>query len=682
MKKLLVLTVCILALCLSSAAVISAETNYKTYTEDADGNLIPTQDAYIPTLGIDVFSNDTDTLKLDSPTDFYYHETTEQLYVLDSGNKRIIILDNDFRLLDYFVHDDLENPLGITVSEDNIFVADPQAEKIFVFDHSHQLVEEITKPTSPIFGEDKILYRPTKVAVDSKGNLYVVSEGSYNGLMFFNSEFEFLSYFGANNVEVTLQLIFENIFLTDTQRANRIISTRPPSPQNVTIGEDGFIYTVSHNLSGDAIKKLNYVGENRFKDSMNDKDHYVSIIEGNVGNVIALTGDGIIDEFDSDGNLLFSFGGGGSNDNRMGLIGEGVTVTVNKDSDILVLDKKHNSIQVFERTEFTINIHNAISLYLEGKYDESMDAWFKTIKANSMFDLAHNGLGHGYYYNDDYENALAKYYISKNKEGYSKVFWEIRNEYIENNITSLFVYSAIIITVVSLSKFALKKNDIKTSELAFVTKVKNVKFMKEISFAGYFFKHPLDGFYEIKRKKIVSLRAALFWLLIMIVILMLHIRYTGFIFNTYTIEDVSIFGEILKILVPISLFVVANYLISTLTDGEGRISEIFIATIMCFTPFIFGMPLVIALSNILTYNESFLYYFPIGIMSFWSFIHIFFMIKDIHNFSVGEAIKNLLITIFTALIILLVLFIIYNIFYPVYDFIVSIYREVVIRYVE
>jgi len=63
----------------------------------------------------------------------------------------------------------------------------------------------------------------------------------------------------------------------------------------------------------------------------------------------------------------------------------------------------------------------------------------------------------------------------------------------------------------------------------------------------------------------------------------------------------------------------------------------------------------------------------------WSAILIVLMIKEIHNYTIGQLIKNIFLTIFTLLMIVLVGFLLYVLTAQVFNFIEGIIREVILR---
>jgi hypothetical protein len=88
---------------------------------------------------------------------------------------------------------------------------------------------------------------------------------------------------------------------------------------------------------------------------------------------------------------------------------------------------------------------------------------------------------------------------------------------------------------------------------------------------------------------------------------------------------------------------------------------------------------IIVLSYGLTLFESFMYQFlwtlTYGLTLFYSI----FMIKDMHGYSMKALVKNLILTIFTTLLLILILFISYLLLNQVFDYVLSLIKEVLSR---
>ena len=96
-------------------------------------------------------------------------------------------------------------------------------------------------------------------------------------------------------------------------------------------------------------------------------------------------------------------------------------------------------------------------------------------------------------------------------------------------------------------------------------------------------------------------------------------------------------------------------------------------------PFVlFALPIAL-ISNVLTLNEVFIYSFSLGIMWTWIGIMLFIMVKEVHNYSFSETVRNILTTLFTIGLFLLTGYILYVLFNQLYDFVSAILQELRLR---
>ena len=66
-------------------------------------------------------------------------------------------------------------------------------------------------------------------------------------------------------------------------------------------------------------------------------------------------------------------------------------------------------------------------------------------------------------------------------------------------------------------------------------------------------------------------------------------------------------------------------------------------------------------------------------MIVWVAVLIVISVREINNYTVGETVKILLLTLFTILIVCLLVFILYVLWAQVFDFLQSVVREAVYR---
>ena len=164
---------------------------------------------------------------------------------------------------------------------------------------------------------------------------------------------------------------------------------------------------------------------------------------------------------------------------------------------------------------------------------------------------------------------------------------------------------------------------------------------------------------------------------VFVVVMIAKVYLEAFLFNNNNLETFSLFRELLIIIGLILLFVVSNYLISSLLSGEGFLKDIYRSTAYALAPMIVFTPFIILLSHGLTYNEIFIYNAAVYIMYIWTAINLIIMIKEIHNYTLKELIVNILLTFFMMIIIVVVLVLIYLLANQLYEYVISIIKEVI-----
>ncbi|MCH5194834.1 MAG: YIP1 family protein, partial [Oscillospiraceae bacterium] len=141
-------------------------------------------------------------------------------------------------------------------------------------------------------------------------------------------------------------------------------------------------------------------------------------------------------------------------------------------------------------------------------------------------------------------------------------------------------------------------------------------------------------------------------------------------------EILSDIGAILAVMVAVTA---CTYLVCTINEGEGTVKKIY--TFFCYSlmPYIVFMPIIYIMSHILTNNEIFLTTM-LSILTYgWIAVIAVIGLKEVNNFSMGQTVKVILLTAFTALILALLIFIIYVLWAQVFEFIFALVGEGVYR---
>lgn len=195
-------------------------------------------------------------------------------------------------------------------------------------------------------------------------------------------------------------------------------------------------------------------------------------------------------------------------------------------------------------------------------------------------------------------------------------------------------------------------------------------------------KHPFEGFEDLRWKKQGSMKAALIILLAMFVVAVAQHRLTNFLFNQ-NLVSVKYFNVVPIIIQTVVLFltwVVGNWAICTLLDGEGTMKNIFIVSSYALIPYIASSAINVVLSNVLVRDEE-MFMTIIGILgTTWSVLLMIMGLKAVHQYSLGKTIASVLLTLAAILIIFFLLVLLVTLFQQVYVFFYSVYTEIAFRF--
>jgi sugar lactone lactonase YvrE len=652
-----------------------AETPYKTYTVDGYGSVQETQTAYLAYETITKFGDKF----LSSPSDLFVTDDGE-IYVADTGNARIVVGDIEGNEIKTIGEGTLVTPKGVFVTDDkHVYVADRDAQAVFEFDPDGTLLNTYTKPTSPLYGDD-LTFLPIKLVVNDAGIMYVICESNTNGIVEISPAEggTFLGYFGTNFASTSFQTILYRAILTDEQRA-KMVSNIPATPDNLGIDAKGLIYTVTRGDEENSLKRLNIAGTNLIESIERGPDIPAAVAAGNHDNVYVADQQGYIYEYNNEGELIYVFGGLDDGTQRVGLSTLVTAINVDTEDRIYVLDSDKCQIQVYEPTEFTSLLHEALYLYSKGRYTESKTPLEEVLKMNSMFDYANKAMGRAYFQEENYEMALKYAKLAKDYEGYSDAFWEVRNQWLKKNIVTAILLIVGLWILIKVIKLLDAKKGILSGVRSFWEKKKENRFISNLVYTKYFMKHPFDGSYGIAREGRASWSVATFMLVIFIVEFVINKYLCGFLQKTIREGRYEIFSDIGMILLAVIAITACNYLVCTINDGEATVKKIY--TYLCYSlrPYIILTPVIFILSHVLTNNEQFLITMCQIVMVVWVLVLLVIAIKEVNDYTPGETFKVICLTIFTILILALLIFIVYVLWAQVFEFISALFGEVVYR---
>ncbi len=655
-----------------------AATPYRTYTQGADMNLVETQTAYDPVRTMIRFGEET----LKMPQDMRMGPDG-YLYIADNGNKRILIIDTEGNFIREIVDKkNMKSPMGVFVDEAlNVYVADDKARAVLVYDKNGKFVMEYVKPTHQLFGETAP-YVPQKVVLDKRGNLYIVSKGNTNGIVQISpvGGGEFLGYYGANASRISLLThIRRFIFGENSSAVGEIV---PISVKNLTIDQKGMVYTVTEAADESALRRLNVAGKSTMTPEWwIDLNSAVAVNSSN--SIFTANANGTIMEYTSEGDLLFMFGANDAlSEQRIGMFKSVTGLVVTDDYTIYVLDANLNSIQVLKPTEFTDLVHQAFTLFQEGKYAESKAPWTEVLRMNSLFTYASTGLGEALYREDNYQEAMEAFRNGGYRQGYSDAWWEQRSNILHANMsTVIYVAAAVIVLWIIIKKLDKKFGILKP--LRFVGgKIGSIKLVREISWSTMMLKNPYDACYGIKREKRASWLSAIILLCAFFVLNVANKYFAGFLFKMMPDGYFELLNDFLITFGAFLLLTICCYLVCTITDGEARFKDIFISAAYALIPMIIFLPIKLVLTNVLTFNEQFFITLIDVVAIGWTALLIILMLMYQNDYTLKQTFKTIFLTLFCVLVVVALIVVLYMLISQLVDFIVSIYGEVVYRFVK
>lgn len=195
----------------------------------------------------------------------------------------------------------------------------------------------------------------------------------------------------------------------------------------------------------------------------------------------------------------------------------------------------------------------------------------------------------------------------------------------------------------------------------------------------YVMRHPFEGYEDLRWKKAYNMKVAMVIVAIFFIVSVCDQLMTGFLHNYTMVKVFNIVPIVIQSIVLFITWVVGNWALCTLFNGEGTMKNICVNTAFALVPYIIGRVINIILSNCLTRDESafltFVSYITIG----YSVLMLFSGMKTVHQYNFWQTIVSMFFTIIAMVIIIILTVLLVSLFQQVYLFVYAIYTELLYR---
>ncbi len=212
-----------------------------------------------------------------------------------------------------------------------------------------------------------------------------------------------------------------------------------------------------------------------------------------------------------------------------------------------------------------------------------------------------------------------------------------------------------------------------------VRRAKWDRYVESMKYAKYVLFHPFDGFWDLTHEKRGTLAAATTYLFLFLVTRVVQLLFTSFQFINAPLQYINIFEQATSLLLPFLILCLANWSMTTLFDGKGRFSDIYMAMCYALVPYtLIQLPLVLV-SNIITFDEAAFYTVLQSFPVVWCVFLVFSGLMQVHDYGPAKTLIFIIVTVVGALIIIFLLLVFFSLLGDAASYFISLYREIAFR---
>jgi hypothetical protein len=134
------------------------------------------------------------------------------------------------------------------------------------------------------------------------------------------------------------------------------------------------------------------------------------------------------------------------------------------------------------------------------------------------------------------------------------------------------------------------------------------------------------------------------------------------------------------IFLPLIIWCVSNWCLTTLFDGLGSLKDVYIATGYALTPYPMIQIPMILMSNVITADEGALYVFFGALSIVWCVALLLVGLMQTHDYTMGKTVLAVFASLVGMLVIIVLCLLIFSMTSEAIAYFVSLVREMIIRF--
>jgi len=206
------------------------------------------------------------------------------------------------------------------------------------------------------------------------------------------------------------------------------------------------------------------------------------------------------------------------------------------------------------------------------------------------------------------------------------------------------------------------------------------RYLKSLKYALFVMRKPLTGFWDLIHEGYGTMAAAHTIVIAYIMVQVIARTMTNFQFWNVNMETFNIVMVVLQIIIPLFLWCIANWSLTTLFEGKGKLSQIYMGVAYAMTPLVIIEIFLVFLSHVLTAAEGQIYFMLLSFSMLWFIVLVLCAMKEIHDYSFAKAIATSLVTIIAIGVIVFILVMFFAVISDGVAYIMSLVQEIMFRF--